>query len=52
MERKIATTFDAHDFEQLILLARMNRIKPTELVRRIVKAHLDKGKANLREERP
>jgi hypothetical protein len=49
--KKINTAFDDHDFEQLVLLARTNRIRLTELVRRIVKAHLDKGKPNLREER-
>jgi hypothetical protein len=48
--RKIAAAFDDHDFEQLVLLAKLNRIKPSELVRRLVKAHLDKGKAGLREE--
>jgi hypothetical protein len=50
MRKKINTAFDDHDFEQLVLLARLNRIKVTEVVRRIVKAHLDKGNANLREE--
>ena len=49
--RKINTAFDDHDYEQLVLLAKMNRIKPSELVRRICKAHLDGRKANLREER-
>jgi hypothetical protein len=50
MRKKINTAFDDHDYEQLALLAAMNKIRLTELVRRIVKAHLDKGKANLREE--
>lgn len=50
MRRKIATAFDDHDVEQLVLLAKMNRIKVTELVRRIVRAHLDKGTPKLREE--
>jgi hypothetical protein len=50
MRKKINTAFDDHDFEQLVLLAHLNRIKVTEVVRRIVKAHLDKGNANLREE--
>jgi hypothetical protein len=45
--RKIAAAFDQHDYEQLALLAKLNRIKLPELVRRIVKAHLDKGKPNL-----
>ncbi|MGY2987652.1 hypothetical protein [Bradyrhizobium sp. USDA 4508] len=48
--RKIAAHFDDHDFEQLELLARMNKIKLTELVRRICKAYLDKGRVNLRQE--
>jgi hypothetical protein len=47
--RQINTAFDEHDREQLQLLAAMNRIKLSEVVRRIVKAHLDKAKANLRE---
>jgi hypothetical protein len=48
--RKIVTAFDDHDYEQLILLAAVNKIRLSELVRRIVRAHLDKGKANLRGE--
>jgi hypothetical protein len=51
MRRKINTAFDDHDYEQLVLLARLNRLRLTELVRRLVKAHLDKSRANLREER-
>jgi hypothetical protein len=49
--KKINTAFDDHDYEQLQLLARINRVRLTELVRRIVKAHLDKGKPSLAEER-
>ena len=49
--RKIAVLFDYHDYEQLALLAKLNRIKLPELVRRICKAHLDKGKPKLREDR-
>ena len=51
MRRKINTAFDDHDYEQLELLARINKVRLTELVRRIVKAHLDKGTPNLAEER-
>jgi hypothetical protein len=51
MRQKINTAFDDHDYEQLKLLARMNKIRITELVRRIVKAHLDKGKANINDRR-
>ncbi|BBZ93133.1 hypothetical protein BRDID11004_59680 [Bradyrhizobium diazoefficiens] len=51
MRRKINTAFDDHDYEQLQLLAAMNKIRLTELVRRIVQAHLDKRKVNLREDR-
>jgi hypothetical protein len=51
MRRKINTAFDDHDYDQLKLLAKLNRIKVTELVRRLCKAHLDKSRANLREER-
>lgn len=50
MRHKINTAFDDHDYEQLWLLARLNRIRITELVRRIVKAHLAKGNARLVEE--
>ena len=49
--KKINTAFDDHDYEQLLLLARINKIRLTELVRRIVKAHLDQGKPNLATER-
>jgi hypothetical protein len=51
MSKKIATTFDDHDHDQLRLLARINKVRLTELVRRIVKAHLDKRTPNLAEER-
>jgi hypothetical protein len=51
MARKIAATFDDHDHEQLVLLARLNKIKVSELVRRICRAYLDKGKPNLTSER-
>lgn len=51
MTRCINTRFDDHDYDQLEILARLNRIKKTELIRRICKAHLDKSKkVNLREE--
>ena len=39
--RKIVAALDDHDYEQLELLARMHKVKLPELVRRIVKAHLD-----------
>ena len=44
---KINTRFTEHDYEQLTLLARINRIKRTELIRRICRAHLDGTRANL-----
>jgi hypothetical protein len=50
MRRKINTAFDDHDYEQLELLARINKVRLTELVRRIVKAHLDRNRPRLREE--
>lgn len=50
MSRRIVITFDEHDFDQLILLAKVNKIRTQELILRIVKGHLDKGKVNLREE--
>ena len=37
----INTKFDAHDFEQLLLLAKINRITRTALIRKICKAYLD-----------
>ena len=39
--RKIAAAFDEHDYEQLALLAKLNRIKLPELVRRICGATND-----------
>jgi hypothetical protein len=49
MRRKIVTSFDEHDYEQLVLLARLNKIRLSELVRRLCRAHLDNGKPNLKE---
>jgi hypothetical protein len=49
MTHKINTAFDDHDYEQLMLLARLNKITVTELVRRVCKAHLDRNKPMLRE---
>lgn len=46
---KIAAVFDEHDYEQLKMLAKLNKVKLPELVRRICKAHLDKSKPNLAE---
>jgi len=48
--RKIVCAVDDHDHDQLMLLAKINRIKLPELVRRIVKAHLDGRKPDIREE--
>ena len=48
--RKINTAFDDHDYDQLLLLAKLNKIRLTELVRRIVQAHLDKRKPYLAKE--
>lgn len=48
--RHINTAFDDHDYDQLLMLAKLNKIKMPELVRRICKAHLDRTKVNLREE--
>ena len=52
MGRKIIATFTDHDYEQMELLARLNRIKISELLRRIVQAHLDKRPPHLKEQRP
>ena len=49
--RKISTAFDDHDYRQLELLARVNKTKLTDLVRKIVRAYLDGRKADLREQR-
>jgi hypothetical protein len=46
--RKIVAALDDHDYEQLELLARMNKIKLPDLIRRIVRAYLDKGRTNLK----
>jgi hypothetical protein len=48
--RKISTLFDSHDHEQLILLARLNHLKPTDMIRKIVQAYLDNRELPL--ERP
>jgi hypothetical protein len=48
--RKIVASLDDHDYDQLALLAKINKIKMPELVRRIVRAYLDRSKVNLREE--
>jgi hypothetical protein len=47
MSQHVNTLFDEHDYQQLKLLAKLNKITMSELMRRIVKAYLDKGKANL-----
>lgn len=49
--RKVCATFDEHDIEQLVMLAKLNKIKLPELMRRIVKAYLDNnGKAGIKRE--
>jgi hypothetical protein len=48
--RKIVAALDDHDYEQVALLAAMNKIKIPEMVRRIVKAHLDGTKTRFRGE--
>jgi hypothetical protein len=48
--KQIHPVFDDHDYEQLMLLAKLNKIKVTELARRIIKAHLDRNRPRLREE--
>lgn len=47
---KIVASVDDHDYEQLTLLARINKIKLPELVRRIIRAHLDKRSPELKRE--
>ena len=49
MRRGIVITIDEHDFDQVILLAKINKIKPHEMAGRIVRAYLD-GRT-LREEK-
>ncbi|UGY12483.1 ribbon-helix-helix protein, CopG family [Bradyrhizobium septentrionale] len=51
MRRKIVAALDDHDYEQLELLATLSRIKRPELLRRIIRAYLDKGNATLATER-
>ena len=46
--RKIVAVFDDHDYEQLELLAKLNKVTLTEMVRKIVKAYLDGRKAEQR----
>jgi hypothetical protein len=45
----INTKFDQHDFEQLIMLAKINKVTRTEIIRRIVKAYLDGRSLQLKE---
>ena len=47
MGRKIVTTFSEHDHDQLVLLATLNKIKLTDMVRKIVRLYLDGHKAPL-----
>lgn len=49
MGRKIVTTFDEHDYDQLVLLARMNKNKLPDMIRKIVRFYLDGHKSDLRE---
>ena len=49
MSRRIVITIDEHDYDQVILLAKINKIKPHEMAGRIVRAYLD-GRT-LREEK-
>jgi len=46
---KIATTFDQHDFEQLVMLAKINKVTRTQIIRKIVKAYLDGRSLQLKE---
>jgi len=50
VRKKIVAAFDDHDFEQIVLLARMSKIPPSELIRKITKAYLDGCKVGLRGE--
>jgi hypothetical protein len=51
LTRHISTVFDDHDYDQLKLLAKLNRVTLSELVRRLCKAHLDRNKPTLARER-
>ncbi|MEY9493703.1 hypothetical protein [Bradyrhizobium elkanii] len=46
--RKIVTAFDEHDYEQIELLARINKVRLSEIVRRLCQAYLDKVDVTLR----
>jgi hypothetical protein len=48
MSRKMVLTFDEHDYDQLLLLAKLHKCSVTELVRRIIRAHLDKRELELK----
>lgn len=47
--RKIVASLDDHDYDQLLMLAKINKIKMPELIRKIVRAYLDGRTANLKE---
>ncbi|MEY9184723.1 metal-responsive CopG/Arc/MetJ family transcriptional regulator [Bradyrhizobium sp. USDA 326] len=38
----INTAYSQHDYDQIALLARLNNVTRSEMVRRIVQAYLDK----------
>jgi hypothetical protein len=42
--KKISTAFDDHDYEQIELLASMNKMTLPEMVRKICRVYLDGGK--------
>jgi hypothetical protein len=44
MKKQIHFTVDDHDREQLMLLAKISKIRLSEMLRRIVKAYLDRRK--------
>jgi|EndMetStandDraft_4_1072995.scaffolds.fasta_scaffold2328772_1 hypothetical protein len=49
--RKICASFDDHDYDQLVLLATINRMKLSDLLRKIIRAHLDGRRLELQEQR-
>lgn len=46
MRIKLTSTVDLHDYEQLQLLARLHKLRISEVVAKIVKAYLDKRTAD------
>ena len=46
MSPRIGVSFNEHDYDQLVLLAKLNKLTVQMLLRRIVRAYLDNAEPN------